>query len=345
MSDAPDIALGCTHPRENSNFYGNFNAELELFEALNGNRMHHAWILNGPKGVGKATLAYRFARRYLGAAANNFSPLSSDKNDKIFQQIAQNSCPDLRVATRYCPKEDKVKSVISVHAIRELISMFDLRANNILGRRVAIIDCADDLNDTSANALLKTLEEPPKGAIIFLIANSLGAILPTIRSRCRVLHLKPSALDEIQKLIPNIDNATRVLSNGCYGRALVLKNFDIEQNYRILSRVLGMLPNPNFSDVQSIAKLSSDIDKFEIIMQLIESWLNRAQNAFAGLEIEEIEPGESANMARIIGMLDSEKIFSAWDKISKTRKQVSNHLDKSIAVIELIFFIQTLFKK
>lgn len=345
MSDNTDIALGCSHPRENFQFFGNFNAELELYNATMNSHLHHAWIICGPKNIGKATLAYRFARFYLGAQTTGKTPLDCFEDDKISQQIVQNSCPDLRIATRYCPEDEKVKTIISVHAIRELISMFDLRANNKNGRRIAIIDSADEMNDASANALLKTLEEPPKGAIIILIVNSIGNILPTIRSRCRVLNLKPLSNKQLKQYIPDIDIATQVLSNGCYGRALVLKNFEIAKNYRNLSRILEMMPNPDINDISSIAKIGNDIDKFNIVLELIENWFYRASNTFINIDIDEIEPGESANMVRTLSQIDNEKIFNISQKINLVRAQIANHLDKSIALSDLIYFIKAQFRK
>ena len=336
MSDnLPDQANSTLHPRENYEFVGNENAEISLFEALNGERMHHAWLFHGPKNIGKATLAYRFARRYLGAKPSNESPLGSIQNDNICQVISQNSCPDLRVATRYCPQDEKVKSVISIHAIRELISMFDLRANNSLGRRVAIIDCADEMNEASSNALLKTLEEPPKGAIIILLTNSLGRVLPTIRSRCRLLALEPVSNEMLKAHFSRIDDATLVLSQGCVGRVKVLENFDIENAYKIISRALETMPNPSISSIMDASKLGNDIEKFEIVMAIIENWLSRAASASIGLEISEISPGESANMARLFGQSNLPKIYDAWKNIASIKQQVANQLDKSIAIYEV----------
>lgn len=334
VENAPDQANSTIHPRENYEFIGNENAEIALFEALNGERMHHAWLFHGAKNIGKATLAYRFARRYLGAKPSQESPLASYENDPICQNIAQNSCPDLRVATRYCPQDEKVKSVISIHAIRELISMFDLRANNSLGRRVAIIDCADEMNEASSNALLKTLEEPPKGAIIILLANSLGRVLPTIRSRCRLLGLDPLSNEIMKSHFPRIDDANLVLSQGCVGRVKVLDNFDIENTYRIISRALETMPNPTISSIIEASKLGNDIEKFEIVMAIIENWLSRAASASMGLEISEISPGESANMARLFGQVNLPKIYDAWKNIALLKQQVANQLDKSTAIIE-----------
>lgn len=345
MSDAPDISLGCPHPRENYNFYGNEEAEIELYNAISNNHLHHAWIFCGPKNIGKATLAYRFARYYLGAKATGKTPLDCFEDDIISKQIENDSCPDLKTATRYCPDDEKVKTIISVFAIRELISMFDLRANNKNGKRIAIIDCADEMNDASANALLKTLEEPPKGAIIILIVNSLGAILPTIRSRCRILNLKPLSDLEFKKHLSNIDLTNKILSKNNYGRALILKNFEIDANYKILSRIFGMMPNPDMNDIISLTKMVSNFDTFEILMQTFENWFSRAASASINIEIDEIEPGESVNMARIIANLGHENLHNILEKINIARAQVANHLDKSMAIKDLIFFIKNQFGK
>jgi DNA polymerase III subunit delta' len=336
IDDAPDIAFGTIHPRENYSFFTNEKAEESLLAALNGARMHHAWIFNGPRGIGKATLAYRLARRYLGAKPTGESPLAVSQNDIICQQIQSNSYPDLRVATRYCPKDEKVKSVISVEAIRNLTSMFDLRANNAMGRRVAIIDAADEMNEASANALLKTLEEPPNGALLILITNSIGRILPTIRSRCRLLTLEPETPEKLRLILPQIDDATLIMAGGCVGRAKVLQQFEISNIYKIISRTLGTLPNCSLENIIATSKLATDIQSFEIIISVIENWLNRAAKASVGVTINEIEPGESANMARIFGGKNLDKIYTSWQSIIQLKRQVGNNLDRSAAIIDII---------
>lgn len=341
MADTqPDKIEGLPHPRETLDFIGNEAAEYAFYKALQSGKLHHAWILAGPKGVGKATLAYRFARRYLGAKPSNESPLASAADDNIVKLIASDAMPDLRVATRFCPEDEKIKRDVSVAAIRNLTSMFDLKATNPMGRRVAIIDSVDDMRDAASNALLKTLEEPPKGAIIILIANSLGAVLPTIKSRCSLIKLRPLADEEMKKALGNINPAVLALSKGAIGRARELSNFEIEDKYILLARHLNSFPHCPIEPAMELANSAKSIEAFDIIFELINDWLQRAIKAGIGLDVNEIEVGESANFERLTKYIDKEKLFKAWENLQKLRQAVGNNLDKTAAIIEALNIIK-----
>lgn len=324
------------HPREVFEFFGNHECEVTLSNALDEARFHHAWIFCGPKGVGKATLAYRLARRYLGAKRANSSPLASESTDEICTQISAGSHNDLRVATRYCPDKERISNVVTVEAIRELIKMFDLKANNPLGRKVAIVDCADDMNVNSSNALLKTLEEPPAGGLLILITNSLGAILPTIRSRCRVLRLQPLANDIMRQALPQIDDAALSLANGSIGRAKALIEYDVGGLYRLLTLHLGGLPNAPQKPALDLANRAKDIETFNLIIDLVKDWLLRTAKAGLGVQISEVEVGESATLARLATMQDSRKIAQSLAAIEKLRSAADNNLDKPSLVLEAL---------
>ncbi len=343
-SNSPDLIDGLKHPREAINFIGNIDIEQKLFHALNSERMHHAIILSGPKSIGKATLAYRFAKRYLGAKPNGETPLGFIESDPIAQSIAHNTNPDLRVSNRFCPEKQKIMRDISVSSIRDLIKMFELKANNELGRRVAIIDCADDLNFNSANAVLKVLEEPPKGAIFILIANSLGAILPTIKSRCQIYKLKPLESYVLKENVSGIDDVIINLSKGCYGRALALKEKNIGIAYKYLSRALSGLPNSPLEANFALAQNVKDIESFDLIMDLIENWLYRASLASQGLDIDEVEAGESAIMARLFSSIDKRKFSVANKNLLGLRSAVYNNLDKQTAILQALNTIKNMLK-
>ncbi|KAF0113603.1 MAG: DNA polymerase III subunit delta' [Hyphomonadaceae bacterium] len=337
----PDQIIGLPHPREVFEFYGNEAVETELAQALNAGTLHHGLIFTGPKGIGKATLAYRLARRYLGAKASDEGPLASDETDEICSKIANDAMPDLRVATRFCPDDQKVKRDVNIFAIRELTKMFALSASNPMGHRVAIVDCADDLNMNSANALLKTLEEPPKGALIILIANSLGAVLPTLRSRSRVFHLRPMPSAKLRELVGGSDDAAITLAKGAYGRALALKTSKIGEYYSALSAHLNSMPYAPLAPMMALANKATTIENCELIFDLIDDWLYRTAQSGLGLEIDEIEPGESATLARISVNLNPKIIGDLAIEIGKLRVAIGNNLDKSAAVIEALRLIKT----
>ena len=164
-------------------------AQVEAFDAaVSGGRLHHAWLLAGPKGLGKAGFAFRAARRLLGAAPDaRYGPLGSAPDDPVNRLIAARSHPDLTVLDR--DEEGENRRTISVDEARRLPEVFQ-KAPAIAPCRVAIIDAADDMNLNAANAVLKTLEEPPRGSVLLLVCHAPGRLLPTIRSRCRRLTFK-----------------------------------------------------------------------------------------------------------------------------------------------------------
>lgn len=175
------------------------DAALEsLTAAARSGRLHHAWLLQGPRGIGKASLAFDFARRLLGARVGE--ALADDVPEDVFRQVAQGGHPNLVHITRPAAERGGgFRTQITVDGIRRLNHFFQTTAG---GRwRVAIIDPADDMNRNAANALLKILEEPPERSIFLLVNHQPGRLLPTIRSRCRVLRMESLAPDTIVDIL------------------------------------------------------------------------------------------------------------------------------------------------
>ena len=183
------------HPREVFDYIGGEAAEAEFVSStLARGRLHHAWLLTGPEGGGKATFAYRAARRLLGARPSaSPASLDSDPADAVSRQIIARSNPDLLVLQRD-PEDGKTRKGIPVDEARMLPEFFS-KSPARAEYRVAIIDAADDLNVNAANAVLKTLEEPPTRGVLLLVAHAPGALLATLRSRCRRLRIDPPAPD------------------------------------------------------------------------------------------------------------------------------------------------------
>ncbi len=209
------------HPRETFSFVGHEAEEEAFAEGLRGGRMHHAWLLAGPKGLGKATLAYRVARAALGAKRIGPRPLDVDPEDTVARRVMALSHPDLFVLRRGLNDRGKPRREIAVDEARELGHFFSL-APSEGGMRVASVDAVDDLNRNAANAILKTLEEPPARSILLLVCHVPGAILPTIRSRCRRLALRPLS-DEQVRAASGADAGIVALAKGRPGRAIALK--------------------------------------------------------------------------------------------------------------------------
>lgn len=182
MADFPDPP----HPRDAFALEGAEAQETAFLDALERGRLHHAWLLTGPEGVGKATFAFRAARRLLGATPDpNHGLLGARMTDPVVRQIAVRSHPDLMVLERHT-EDGKPRKVIPVDEARQLSAFFS-QTPATAPYRVAIVDAADDLNVNAANAILKTLEEPPPRGVLLLVSHAPGRLLPTIRSRCRRL--------------------------------------------------------------------------------------------------------------------------------------------------------------
>ncbi len=216
------------HPREVFDLIGHEAAEAAFEDARGRGRLHHAWLLTGPEGVGKATFAFRAARRLLGAPADPaYGVLGSSPDHPIARQIIARSHPDLFVLERL-GEDGKVRKVIPVDEARAL-SEFFAKSPASAPHRVAIIDAVDDLNVNAANAILKTLEEPPPRGVLLMVSHSPGRLLPTIRSRCRRLAFQPLPLEQAAAFVRdredvNAEDALRLASmaNSAPGRAWTL---------------------------------------------------------------------------------------------------------------------------
>ncbi|MEQ1929656.1 MAG: AAA family ATPase, partial [Parvularculaceae bacterium] len=191
-----------TPPHERERTVGRAEIEADLRSALEAGRLSNGWMVAGPKGAGKATLAYRLARGILdpGGLASE-GGLFMDPKARTFRLVAARGHPDLFVAEKsFDDKNERYATEITVETIRELSSFLSKTAA-FGGWRVAIVDAADELNRNAANALLKSLEEPPQRTLVLLVANEPGRLLPTIRSRCRRIDLKPLPDAEIASLL------------------------------------------------------------------------------------------------------------------------------------------------
>jgi DNA polymerase-3 subunit delta' len=231
------------HPREVFDLTGHAAAE-EAFEASRARgRLHHAWLLTGPEGAGKATFAYRAARRLLGAPEDlSHGILGSSPDHPVSRQIIAHAHPDLFVIERL-GEDGKVRKVIPVEETRR-ISEFFSKSPASAPHRVAIVDAVDDLNPFGANAILKTLEEPPPHGVLLMISHSPGRLLPTIRSRCRRLAFPSLGLEETAAFVRHredvsAEDALRLakMAGGAPGRAWALagaKAIDMDDAARTL---------------------------------------------------------------------------------------------------------------
>jgi DNA polymerase-3 subunit delta' len=302
-----DRAPGLAHPRETYDLIGHESAERAVASAMAQGRLHHAWLITGPKGVGKATFAYRMARVLLGGERLSPHTLAVSPEDPVARRIAALGHADLRILRRpWDDKTGKAKADIPVDEARRLGEFFALTAGEG-GARVAIVDTGDDLNRNAANALLKTLEEPPPRGVMILLAHAPGALLATIRSRCSVLRLAPLDPDAAIKAIrartdldPPDARLLADLSAGAIGQALSLAACGGAALYRELVSSLAV-DRPGLPTVRRIASEAGkrgEETRFHLTFHFLRDWLARAMKASAGLDLTPRVEEEAKGLAR-----------------------------------------------
>jgi len=273
------------HPREMLSLLGHEAAESEFLEAFRARRLHHAWLIAGEEGIGKATLAYRIARFLL--AGGRGEGLAVPASHPVATQIAAAAHPDLAVIRRaYDPQRKAVTTEIRVDDVRKGLDVFAKTAG-AGGYRIAIIDACDDLNASSANALLKTLEEPPAQSLFLLVTHQPRRLLPTIRSRCRMLHLRPlpeATVATITRALPgyaetgeDIHRRAAALSEGSVRRALAVLDPKKLAFHDSLAGVLAGLPVLDDDRVDALAEETAGRtgeEAFEHFCSLCRRWLS-----------------------------------------------------------------------
>jgi len=350
--------------KNTSELFGHPEAEKTLLESYNSGRLHHAWLMTGPRGIGKATLAYRFARFLLKHGQNTGvdegdslfgDPLPKtdpdslyvDPEDPVARRINASGHADLMTIEReYDEKKGKFKGVIGVDRVRG-VGSFLSKTSAEGGWRVVVIDAADEMNRNSANAVLKVLEEPPKQAILLLVAHNPGRLLPTIRSRCRTLTL--NLLDDdvvVQLMGKHAPDSSALeaqglakLAEGSFGRALSLYEEGGLDLHAELVKLLGTLPH---LDVEALHKLGDKMSRagadeaFRTLGDLLCWWLGRliSQGARGNTSGLGLSAGEDALMVRILQSGDITKLMDVWEKITSLFIQAqSGNLDRKQVVL------------
>jgi DNA polymerase-3 subunit delta' len=343
----PDRADGAPHPRETVHLFGQAAAEAAFLDAHATSRLHHAWNLIGPRGVGKATLAWRAARFLLAhqeaqedalfGAPPPPESLDVSPDHPVARRILAMSEPGLFVLRRGPnDKGDRLAQEIRVAQVRKMGNFFTLSAADG-GRRVVIVDAADDLNVQAANALLKMLEEPPARTVMLLVAHQPSRLLPTIRSRCRMLRLGPldagdmtRALDQAGIKPEGDPAALTALSAGSVGAAVRLVTLGLPGLDR--ARALRL--------ADGVAQRGAETRR-ELLFSLLDLFLARlARTGATGTPpATEAVPGEAALLARLAPDAARARL---WAQVSqevgaRARHGLAVNLDPASLVLDTVF--------
>lgn len=335
-------------PAANPDLLGHDEAIRTLERALASGRLHHGWLFHGRRGIGKATLAYRFARALLAGSEAARPGLDIDPDHPVVNQVAGGHHPDLSVIeAERDPKTGKVKPQISVDRVRAATSRLH-STSAISERRVLIVDGAEQLNRNAANALLKPLEEPPAGAVLILISHRPGQVAATLRSRTAKLPMQ--GLDEtvlgdlLAKFAPDLDAAARApiiaMAKGSIGRALDLAGGDWLQTYENVVRAIAADPvDPLALDnlASALAKWSAK-DGFPAVIDLIQTVFGRivaiaSDRASAPLFSDELSIVKRL-AARQQGL---DRWGGLWEKIGRLSAAVDGvNLDHAQALAQIL---------
>ncbi|MBN9025856.1 MAG: DNA polymerase III subunit delta' [Rhizobiales bacterium] len=289
----PDAIEGWPLPEEQTEWHGDPAVERLMVEAYRGERMHHAWMIGGPRGIGKATLAYRFARFALTypdpARAPDAATLAVPAGSPAAAKIAARSHPNILTLSRPWDEQGKrFKASLTIDEIRRTIPFFGSTAGEA-GWRIAIVDSADDMNPNAANALLKILEEPPKRSLFLVISHAPGRLLPTIRSRCRRLDLPLLTVPAIETALQAHSDAEADIrrfaaeaGQGSLRRAIGFLDEDAAAIGRAFSRVVARFPQLDGQAAHALGDLVAQRgadEAFANFVDLVFAWLNRRARA------------------------------------------------------------------
>jgi DNA polymerase-3 subunit delta' len=316
-----------TPPRVTAKFFGHSGTEAALLAAYRSGRVPHAFMLIGQNGIGKATLAFRMARFVLahphpGApSVQAATSLAVDPESPVARRVAAQAHGDLLVLERVPNEKGVLRQQIAVDDVRRTISFFGATAGEG-GWRVAIVDAVDELNRAGANALLKVLEEPPERAILLLICHSASRVLPTLRSRCCVLPMRPLSQADVGRALaaavgsadndPQIE-AAAAAADGSVARALAFLDGDALALRQRALEELERLPALNAGALHALgdALAGTDPRPLNAFIDTVNAWLSSSLDRHGGGSGG--DPGRPARLAE------------AWERINTAARDAETY--------------------
>jgi DNA polymerase-3 subunit delta' len=321
MSKKDEDAPLARHPRETVSLYGHHEAEATLLDAYRGGLCPHAWLIGGPHGIGKATLAFRFARFVLARpvpsapSVQNASSLAIDAEHLTARHIAAGTHGGLLVLERTLNDRGVLRTEISVEDARATVSFFGSTSADG-GWRVCIVDTVDELNTNSANALLKVLEEPPARSLFLLVSNAPARVLPTIQSRCRKLLLRPLEEGDVLRAVADAsgangdDRAVREAvgrAEGSVARALMLLGSETLGLQHKTEALLKALPQLDPKGLHGLGDSLAGNDRAALLafVDTLERWMGAQLKA----------NGARKDLPRLA------RLSEVWEKVSRAVRE------------------------
>ncbi len=348
-----DRLEGFPHPRETVTLYGHDAAERELAAAFAGGRVHHAWMLSGPAGIGKATLAYRVARYALAAPEERTAVedrLAIRESSIVASQVRALSHPGLAVVRRaYNLRNKRFPATIPVDEVRELKAFLGRTADEGTWR-VVIVDSADELNLNAANALLKALEEPPRRTLFLLVVAQPQRLLRTIRSRCRTLEMSPLGPEDLRRAAtaalaaaetaPPAETDWRTLealAEGSVRRLLELSASDGLSLYRRIETLFQGLPRVDWQAAHALGEELGSVAaeaRFALFFDLLLGLIARLVRVGAG------GTGSENDMAMARKLIPAGRLASwaeLWETIVRDKAEtLALNLDRRMLILDTL---------
>jgi DNA polymerase-3 subunit delta' len=365
----PYVELPLPSPRDNPDLIGHELAETTLWEAYCSGRLHHAWLITGPCGIGKATLAFRFARFLLANGKrgdNEHTLLLPDENPAptlavapehpVFKRIASGGHADLMtVARQVNEKTGRLRTEIVVEDVRAVANLLAHTPAED-GWRVVVIDAAEDMTRSSANAILKALEEPPARSVFLLVSHAPGQVLPTIRSRCRRLALQPLSPDVVIALLRRYrpalsESEAEGLARLCEGSIGLALSFAERDGLRLYNAILDLMQRLPVLDVVALDWLgdqaggSGSDEKFAIVCGFFRRLMMRLIRT-AVLQNDDRHEGSISDEERLLGSLAPaaglDRWLEVWEKGNELLARAENaNLDRKQVVLDLFLTLQS----